>query len=194
MRHSGVHDVRTSGGVGAMSTLSEFARENQLALTRFAFLLSNDRQHAEDLVQDVLTAMFRRFGDTLPVNNPVAYARAAVVNAQLSRARRRSFNETPVEMTDVTTTRLTSGLGHGRYGDDPAGHDLDATIADRQALLVALHRLSPRSRAAVVLRYYYDLSVTDVARTLGCREGTAASLLSRAVAALRTDTTLGAQL
>lgn len=67
--------------MGVTVTLSDFAREHQLALTRFAFLLGGDRHYAEDVVQDVLTAMFRRFGDVLPVANPVAYARAAVVNA-----------------------------------------------------------------------------------------------------------------
>jgi hypothetical protein len=61
--------------------LSGFAAEQSVGLTRFAQLLSGDRQVAEDLVQDALLGMFRRFGDDLSVAAPLAYARRAIVNA-----------------------------------------------------------------------------------------------------------------
>jgi RNA polymerase sigma factor (sigma-70 family) len=165
-----------------MTTLSDFARENQLTLTRFAMLLSGDRQHAEDVVQDVLTSMFRRFGDALPVASPLAYARAAVVNTELSRSRRRSSGETPTEVAEL--------LGKQKPATGSSSHDVSGHVLDRQVLIASLLRLAPRSRAAIVLRYYLDLPVAQVAEALGCREGTAASLLSRAVATLRTDTAL----
>jgi DNA-directed RNA polymerase specialized sigma24 family protein len=81
---------------GALS-LTAFAAQHQLELTRFAYLLGGDRQRAEDIVQDVLTALFRRFGDALPVSNPLAYVRAAVVNAQISHGGRRSSSERPLD-------------------------------------------------------------------------------------------------
>jgi RNA polymerase sigma factor (sigma-70 family) len=45
--------------------------------------------------------------------------------------------------------------------------------------------LSPRRRAAVVLRYYADLSEADIAEALGCSKGTVKSLLHRALAQLK---------
>ena len=66
-----------------------------------------------------------------------------------------------------------------------AAHDHD----DRLALLAAVERLAPRTRAAVVLRYYADMSVRDVADTLGTSENTVKTQLREALAHLRT--TLG---
>jgi RNA polymerase sigma factor (sigma-70 family) len=53
------------------------------------------------------------------------------------------------------------------------------------AVRAALVRLRPRQRAAVFLRYYLDLSETQIAETLGCRPGTVKSLLSRALSVLK---------
>lgn len=82
---------------GALSdgpqTLAGFAAGHSVALIRFAYLLSGDRQTAEDLVQEALLGMFRRFGDSLAVVAPMAYARRAILNAHLSRSRRRSAAE-----------------------------------------------------------------------------------------------------
>ena len=71
--------------------LTTFVRDHDVALTRFAYLVSGDRGRGEDLVQDVLLAMHRRFGACLPVDDPVAYARRAIVNTHVSWLRRRRF-------------------------------------------------------------------------------------------------------
>jgi len=70
------------------TTLERSAAEHS-GLTRFAYLLCGDRQRAENLVQDTLLAMHRRFGAVITVDNPVAYARRAIVNSNISLARRR---------------------------------------------------------------------------------------------------------
>lgn len=69
--------------VGDGGCLSVFASMQSASLTRFAFLLCGDRHRAENLVQDAFVALYRRFGDHLPVAAPVAYARGA---AQRRRA------------------------------------------------------------------------------------------------------------
>jgi RNA polymerase sigma factor (sigma-70 family) len=63
--------------------------------------------------------------------------------------------------------------------------DMSATVAERSRLEAALAQLSPRQRAAVVLRYYQDLPDRQVAEVLGCPVGTARSHASRGVARLR---------
>jgi DNA-directed RNA polymerase specialized sigma24 family protein len=85
-----------------------------------------------------------------------------VVNRCRNHARRLSLErrhrpETPLEVT---------------------GPELDETWQQ-------LRRLTPRRRAAIVLRFYADLRVDEVAATLGCRPGTAASLIHRGLADLR---------
>ena len=79
-------------------TLTAFAAQHSLGLTRFAYVLTGDRQLAEDLVQDCLLAMHRRLGETLPIEAPVAYAHRMIVNGQVSRNRRRAGSEVVVDM------------------------------------------------------------------------------------------------
>lgn len=139
---------------------------------RFAYLLTGDRHRAEDLLQDVLLAMYRRFGDELPLDNPTAYARRSLANAAVSWARLRSNSEMVVE-------RIADSAASD--ADDPA---------ERDALWQALRRIPARPRAVLVLRYYDDATDGDIADILNCRRGTVRSLASRGLALLRADRTL----
>ena len=58
---------------------------------------------------------------------------------------------------------------------------------DRDELWKGLQRLAPRQRAAIVLRFYEDLSEERTAEVLGCPRGTVKSLVSRGLEALRTE-------
>lgn len=152
-------------GFGGPS-LGDFAREHGLELTRFAYLISGDRTRADDLVQDVLLAMHRRFGVRLEIEQPVAYARRAIVNANISFNRRRSSTEV------LTAT------------------DLDRPVTDDsgpEGLWSLLAELPHRQRVVLVMRYYLGYSDAEIAGTLGCRRGTVRSLASRALADLRTS-------
>jgi RNA polymerase sigma-70 factor (sigma-E family) len=148
------------------------ARCSGLDLLRFAYLLCGDHYRAEDLLQDVLLAMYRRFGDDLPLDNPVAYARRALVNANISRARRASSTEVVLDV----------------LGD--AAIPASDSAAERDSLWQALRRLPLRQRTVLVLRFYEDATDADIAALLGCRRGTVRSLVSRALAALRDDPAL----
>jgi len=179
---------------GDRPTLTGFAAEQSVALTRFAYLLCGDRSGAEDLVQDALLGLFRRFGDALPVQAPVSYARRAVLNAYLSRSRRRAAREV---VTDQLPERASGG--DGPSWADPAGGvgvdgGLDGFAGDGSAgdgaLWSALSSLADRQRAVLVMRYFLDLTDGQIAAELGCREGTVRSLATRAFAALRGDPAL----
>lgn len=82
----------------ATPTVAQLVRGHGLELVRFAYLLCGDRHVAEDLVQDVVLQMYRRFPEELKIDRPVAYARRAVVNANISRARRASSTEIAVAL------------------------------------------------------------------------------------------------
>ena len=58
-------------------------------------------------------------------------------------------------------------------------------MVERDAIWAAVRALPPRQRAVVVLRYYEDLSETEIAEALGCSRGTVKSQASAAIAALR---------
>jgi RNA polymerase sigma-70 factor (sigma-E family) len=147
-------------------TLTAFAAQHSVGLTRFAYVLTGDRQLAEDLVQDCLLALHRRFGETLPIEAPVAYAHRVIVNGQVSRGRRLAGSEVVVQMVpDV--------------GVDAAD------LSEQDAAWRMLAGLPHRQRAVLVLRYYVDLTDEEIARTLSCRVGTVRSLAARAFATLR---------
>jgi DNA-directed RNA polymerase specialized sigma24 family protein len=118
------------GTLGGEQTLADFAVEQSVALTRFAYLLGGDRQRAEDLVQNAFLALHRRFGGTLSLAAPVAYARKAIVNAHISQSRKRSATE-----------RVT-----GTVPDTPAPA---ADQLEQDAMWHALHGLPERGFAAL---------------------------------------------
>jgi RNA polymerase sigma-70 factor (sigma-E family) len=131
---------------------------------RTGFLLSGSSPEAEDLVQTVLLRMMRRWGR---IDEPLAYARRAIVNLYLNGLRRRA--------REVISALLP---------DRPARESTDR-IAERSVLWPALQALPPRTRAVIVLRYWPDLSEWDTASVLGCSVGTVKSTASRGLARLR---------
>ncbi len=66
-------------------------------------------------------------------------------------------------------------------------------LAEREEVIAALGGLSPHQRAVLVLRYFYDMSDTQVARTLGCTAGPVRGTASRSLAQLRNDLAPAAQ-
>jgi RNA polymerase sigma factor (sigma-70 family) len=120
-------------------------------LKRHAFLLCGDESQAEDLVQD---ALVRAFGRPLRTPGPgaaEAYVRVIMTHLFIDGARRRT-----------RWNRLAPLLQGAELTADPADE-----VLDRDLLLTAMSDLSPRQRACVVLRYYQDLPVAQVASELG---------------------------
>lgn len=154
-------------------SVADFARSRGLELLRFAYLLCGDRHLAEDLLQDVLLAMYRRFPDVMAVDNPMGYARRALAHRNISRIRRAASSEIVVELVPDRATRLTDAA------------------AERDPLWRAMRHLPERQRTVLVLRYYADATDEDIAVIVGCRRATVRSLAARALATLRADTTLG---
>jgi RNA polymerase sigma-70 factor (sigma-E family) len=136
-------------------------------LRRIAYLLSADWHRADDLVQTAITKLYVNWHRAGQVDNVDGYARRTLVNTYLAEQRSswRRWALLPVHVGD-------------RAGPES---DLDAAL-DLRAALAAL---PPRQRAAVVLRYYCDLSVEETAQCLGCSTGNVKSQTARGIAALR---------
>lgn len=157
--------------VGADAHFAEFVEQHTDTLLTTAYLLTRDRAAAEELLQDVLVALYPQWQKVLAADAALAYVRRSLVNRFLNQ-RRRAGAELPVAELPETGNRT----------------DFTAGVADRQQVRQSLARLSDRQRAAVVLRYYYDYADQQIADALGCRIGTARSLISRALAELRAGT------
>jgi RNA polymerase sigma-70 factor (sigma-E family) len=150
--------------------LAELVTHSGDRLLRVAYQLTHDRAAAQDLVQDALLRVYRsmiRRGIT--PQDWYAYLRRAVINEYLRTARLRSSAE-------IVTDRIP---------ERPVPSSSEDQIADREQLWAALGTLSPRQRAALVLRYYEDLPDPQIAALLGCREASVRSLASRGLALLR---------
>lgn len=125
------------------------------ALLRYAYLLCGDAAEAADLVQDALLRTFARARLGTDLHRIEAYLRRAVLNAYLDDRRKRQ--------------RFAS-IRHLLTSPD-VEDAIAESVAAHEDLGVALARLSPRQRACVVLRFYEDLPVADIAEQLGCSEG-----------------------
>jgi RNA polymerase sigma-70 factor (sigma-E family) len=134
-----------------------------------AYLLTGDRHLAEDLAQEAFVRLAGRFGHLRNPDAFEAYLRRTVVNLFTSHLRRR---------------RVERAYLRGEAGrPEVAAPEPDVGLADE--LWAALQRLPERQRAAVVLRFYEDLSERDVAAVLRCSVPAAKSLVARAMETLR---------
>lgn len=144
-----------TGGVDVDELYATSARR----MIATAWMLLGSRHAAEDAVQEAFAVLAAR--DTSQVREPEAYLRTVVVN-ECRRAMRRRV---PVAAEPV----------------DEAVHLDRSDLEMREALT----RLSPRRRTAIVLRFYEDMAVNDIAELLGCRPSTVSSLLHRGLRDLR---------
>jgi RNA polymerase sigma-70 factor (sigma-E family) len=142
-------------------------------LLRIAVMLTGNRADAEDLVQAALAKTYLSWGKINDRAALDAYVRRAMVNTHISWWRRRKLEEYPTdELPDQAV----------------ADHARDSDLAE--VVRQALDRLPERMRAAVMLRYFEDMTEPEIAARLGVSLGTVKSTVSRAVARLRTDTDL----
>jgi RNA polymerase sigma-70 factor (sigma-E family) len=137
------------------------------SLLRTAYLIVWDLPEAEDLVQETLFKVARRWPKVSRMEHPAAYARRILVNLALDGSLKRS--------------RRRAELSEARPGDPEAPA---APLDTHDELRAALVELPPRQRAVLVLRYFLDLPEAEVAAALECSLGTVKSTASRGLARL----------
>jgi RNA polymerase sigma-70 factor (sigma-E family) len=145
-----------------------FLAERADHLLRTAVLLAGSREAGEDLLQTAVERLLRRWrrfdGD------PEGYLRRTLCNLATDRHRRAGRWRQKERLLRA----------EWRQAQDPAG-DVDL----RDALVRLLLRLPARQRAALVLRYWEQLTDAEAAAVLGCAEGTVKSAVSRGLARMR---------
>ena len=137
------------------------------ALRRVAYLLCGDGHQADDLVQETITKLYARWPRLARVDNLDGYVHTMLVRTFLDERRRGWWK-----------VRL--------FGAAPERTEPDGLPAeDRTMLRTALARVPARQQAVLVLRFLCDQPVSDVARVLGCSEGTVKSQTAHGLNALR---------
>jgi RNA polymerase sigma-70 factor (sigma-E family) len=137
-------------------------------LRKVAFLLCQDWDRADDLAQAAITRLYTHWRAAARATNLDGYARTVLVREFLGS--RRTAWARRVDLRDEPYAEASSPA------EDPA---------TRLAVRAALAMVPPRQRAALVLRFYCDLSITEAAEALACSPGTVKSQTSRGLAALR---------
>ena len=147
---------------------ADFVAARSGALHRAAYLMVGDAQLAQDLVQEALTKTYVAWPRLRDPNRVEAYVRKAITTTAISWFRKKSWGERTVAAMPESTQ---------------AGH---ADQADQRAWLwQALQELPVRQRAAIVLRYYEDLTEAQTAEAMGCAVGTVKSQVSAGLHKLR---------
>lgn len=166
------------GRAPARQGFDRFVADAADGLLRSAYLITWDLADAEDLVQECLFKVARRWPRVRKMQHPVAYARTVLVHLALDDGKRRSRRRAELQPD-------AAGVLASR-GDEAAVRVLGRVEANAD-LLRALRALPPRQRAALVLRYFDDLSEAEVATAMDCSIGTVKSTTSRALERLRND-------
>lgn len=155
--------------VASSGRLEDLYVSHASAGLRFAYYLTGDADHARDLLQDAFVRVAGRFAHLRQPDRFETYLRRTIFNLHTSRLRR-------LRLEREYVARERGRLERAREDPDPA---------ERDAVWSAILGLPGRQRAAVVLRYYEDLTEHESAEIMGCSIGALNQLVVRATATLR---------
>jgi len=145
-------------------------REEGPSLVRLVRLFVDDRNAAEDLVQEAFIRLTRSAHRIREVDRAAAYLRSIVLNLARDHNRRGLMSLRHFEPLDI---------------DDATTEDEVVLRDDHRQVIEALRALPPRQRDCVVLRYHFDAPIPEIARTLGISQNSVKTHLTRALNALR---------
>ncbi|WP_166658459.1 SigE family RNA polymerase sigma factor [Kribbella sp. VKM Ac-2571] len=152
----------------AQAAVSALYQQHWAGLVRLAVLMVDDRQAAEDVVQEAFAELYRRW----PLRGrdaALGYLRTAVVNRSRSVLRRRKVARLYIPPHQAPNASAES----------------DAVLSEeRTQVQQALQGLARRMREVLVLRYYLDLPFAEIAQILGISESSARATSSRGLAVL----------
>ncbi len=139
-----------------------------------AYNMTRNRALAEELAQETFLSAWKGIRSFRRGRPFKPWLMRILVNAVMAHRRRKTVETTPIEGSDLESD-----------AEDP--EDLAESRSEQQALQRAIGELSPDHRQVVVLRYFADMTVPELARAAGLTEGTVKSRLHRAHQALRQE-------
>ena len=155
---------------GDHDAFAVLVRTSIFRLDATARLILRDPDEAKDAVQETLVRAWRDLPTLRTADRFDAWLHRLLVRACIDEARRLRRHRVDVELASI---------------DMPAIGDHSSMLVDRDQLERGFDRLEPEERALIVLHYYLDLPLPEVAGALGIPLGTAKSRLHRAVGLMR---------
>jgi RNA polymerase sigma-70 factor (sigma-E family) len=152
----------------ATAAVTELFREHHLELVRMAMVMVGDAATAEDVVQDAFERLHQRWPRLREPVDGLAYVRSSMLNGCRSVHRRAAVARK--HAPQLARTGAAAGP--------------ENAAADRSQLLTAMRSLPPRQREVLILRYYVDLDVAEIASTLRIAPSAVRSNCTRGLAAL----------
>jgi RNA polymerase sigma-70 factor (sigma-E family) len=159
--------VREDRGAAA-AAVTDLFRAHHLELVRLALVMTGDLATAEDVVQDAFERLHRGWHGLRQPSSSLAYVRSSVLNGCRSVHRRAAVARKHAP----------------ELAEPPPPGAPDAAADDRGELTAALRRLPRRQREVLVLRYYLDLDVAEIAGTLRIAPSSVRAANTRGLAAL----------
>ncbi len=165
------HQSARASDLSGADQVTMLYRRHGMDLVRIAAVMLGSRATAEDVVQDAVAGLYRRWDQLADSDSALAYVRSAVMNRCRSELRRQA--------------RLARRADqHLRPLDAESPEQAAILGEEHRDVVAALRRLPARQRESLVLRYFMDLSEPEVAAAMGISQGTVKSTTSRAIAAL----------
>jgi RNA polymerase sigma factor (sigma-70 family) len=159
---------------GDECAFAELFEQYKNLVFKTAYLMLGEPQEAEDALQEVFLRVHRSLHSYQPSKGAfTTWLHRITVNHCINRTRKRRLQFTPIAQVHP-----------GRMPSQPSP---ERRLDDEDAVARALHCLSVKLRAVVVLRYYWELSYGEIAETLGIPLGTVKSRLNAALRALRAE-------
>ncbi len=149
--------------------MDKVVRDRRHALVGYAYLVSGSLSEAEEIAQEAIVKTFARGKAKRDVDMAEAYIKRAIVNETINRARHRRV----ADAKRAVVAEAESMPGH------------DAAVSAHEDMQQALAELSARERACVILKYFEDLTVDQIARELSLSSGTVKRYLFNAAEKLR---------
>ena len=153
---------------GRDERFTDYVGRRSAQLSATAYLLCSDRHRADDLLQIALTKLYLAWDRAERAESIDAYVRQILVRVSIDESRR-------------PWRRHESSTAEPRSDSASSPPDTDAD----PAVIAELRRLAPQQRAAVVLRFWHDLSVEDTAALLDCSTSTVKTHTARGLERLR---------
>jgi RNA polymerase sigma-70 factor (sigma-E family) len=162
-------DAPARAAVGVDELVVALFREHGPSLVRMARLFVDDRNAAEDLVQEAFIRLSRSAHRIEDRSRAAAYLRSIVLNLARDHNRRGLVS---------LRHQLPADTGAASFEDEIVVRE------DQRRVIDALRGLALRQRDCIVLRYYLELPVAEIAATLGISENSVKTHLKRGLASL----------
>jgi RNA polymerase sigma factor (sigma-70 family) len=150
--------------VAGLESFDVFFRRESRRLVGLAYALSGSRLAADDIAQEALMAAYRRWEDVGRLENPAGWVRRVVANKAVSTIRR----------------RISEAKGMSRLASHQPVSQLPPVADETEWIWREVRRLPKRQVQVIALRYYDQLSLSEIAQVLDCSKETVNTHLRRA--------------